>query len=255
MKRNPGLVFFTIAISFISSVVCADDLNIPMPNALKDSQQLIVVVTDNWNSQKGQLLRFHRDQANAAWQSMNSPVTVAVGKNGLAWSGDLFGQNALPGPIKKEGDDKSPAGVFALGPAFGSAAQTASTKLFYLPIKQTTICVNDPSSHFYGRILDSTKIGNKDWKTSQNMYNSKKYEYGVVVDYNMAAPKPGIGSCIFLHVWQGGGTDGSTAGSKDLIFSLLNWLNPDQNPVIVQLPKDEYQRLQNQWGLPKLTSL
>jgi hypothetical protein len=32
--------------------------------------------------------------------------------------------------------------------------------------------------------------------------------------------------------------------------TLLAWLKPEANPVIVQLPRDQYERLRMPWNLP-----
>jgi hypothetical protein len=34
--------------------------------------------------------------------------------------------------------------------------------------------------------------------------------------------------------------------------ALLAWLNPAKNPRYLALPKDEYKKKQQQWGLPAL---
>jgi hypothetical protein len=33
---------------------------------------------------------------------------------------------------------------------------------------------------------------------------------------------------------------------------LLRWLDPKRNPLIVQLPAGEYEKLKQHWGLPAL---
>lgn len=62
----------------------------------------------------------------------------------MAWGCGLY-QSPAQGPFKKEGDGRSPAGVFALPSAFGSAeALPADAPGFpYLHTLATTYCVEE----------------------------------------------------------------------------------------------------------------
>jgi D-alanyl-D-alanine dipeptidase len=78
------------------------------------------------------------------------------------------------------------------------------------------------------------------------------YRLGIVVEHNTDPREPGGGSCIFMHIWKGAdtGTSGCTAMTIANIQALLAWLNPDDEPVLVQLPEAEYERLKKNWQLP-----
>jgi L,D-peptidoglycan transpeptidase YkuD (ErfK/YbiS/YcfS/YnhG family) len=78
-----------------------------------------------------------------------------------------------------------------------------------------------------------------------------------VIDHNatipgLTPPRPGGGSCVFLHIWRssGLGTAGCTAMAANNLESLLLWLDPSRTPVLVQLPQSAYTRLASKWGLP-----
>jgi D-alanyl-D-alanine dipeptidase len=77
------------------------------------------------------------------------------------------------------------------------------------------------------------------------------YRWGIVVDHN-TPPVPGAGSCIFLHVWRGpeSATNGCTAMAEHDLQSLITWLDPQANPVLVQLPVEELECLRTDWQLP-----
>jgi hypothetical protein len=40
---------------------------------------------------------------------------------------------------------------------------------------------------------------------------------------------------------------------QEQLESLLGWLDPTRNPLLVQLPEAEYQKLRKHWQLPQLT--
>jgi hypothetical protein len=58
-----------------------------------------------------------------------------------------------------------------------------------------------------------------------------------------------------MHIWKEPGhpTSGCTAMSIGQIENLLAWLDPQAQPVLVQLPQEEYLRYQNSWALPAIT--
>jgi L,D-peptidoglycan transpeptidase YkuD (ErfK/YbiS/YcfS/YnhG family) len=78
-----------------------------------------------------------------------------------------------------------------------------------------------------------------------------QYAYGMHVAYN-APPKPSRGSCIFLHIWAGPGsvTAGCTAMGQDALKALMNWVDPQRRPMLVQLPASAMARLREEWRLP-----
>jgi D-alanyl-D-alanine dipeptidase len=100
--------------------------------------------------------------------------------------------------------------------------------------------------------VDRTTVS-PDWNSSEHMLRSDDlYRWGVVVDHNADPPRPGAGSCIFLHIWRGPGqpTVGCTAMPQENLESVLGWLDPAKKPLLVQLPESEYQRLKRKWKLP-----
>ena len=68
----------------------------------------------------------------------------------------------------------------------------------------------------------------------------------------LTAVQPGAGSCIFLHIWERPfkGTSGCTAVSALDLEGLLRRLGPQDQPLLIQLPRQAYERLALPWGLP-----
>jgi L,D-peptidoglycan transpeptidase YkuD (ErfK/YbiS/YcfS/YnhG family) len=235
-------------------------------DSLSESTQLIVVTTSDWHAVEGKLQKFERATARDKWHPVGEPFAVVVGEKGLAWglglnSTEERGIRDASDPMKREGDGTAPAGIFALGMAFGDAPQPLSgQKLSYQPLTSSIECVDDASSEHYNRIVDRSTV-TPDWNSSEHMLNvGELYRWGIVVGHNGAAadstsPKPGGGSCVFLHIWRSStqGTAGCTAMPQREIETLLTWLDPKRNPRLVQLPGSEYQRLITRWNLPPLS--
>jgi D-alanyl-D-alanine dipeptidase len=218
---------------------------------------MVLVVTDDWSAVPGVMRRYRRDGVRSPWRAVGSEIPVVVGAAGLGWGVGLHGVGSPgePGPIKHEGDNRSPAGVFRLTSTFGYAPRD-SMRWIRMPYVQATDaykCVDDSASVHYNQMLVREPGSAVDWHSAEDMHRRDSlYRIGVVVEHNMNGHEVGGGSCIFLHVWPGpaGNTSGCTAFSSDVMTELLAWLDPDALPILVQLPRSEYDRLRGPWALP-----
>lgn len=223
-----------------------------------DARQLVLVTTPDWGSAGGELRRFERN--GSAWREVGAAVPIAVGRTGLAWG---LGLNAprTDGPVKREGDGKAPAGVYAIGPAFGYAA-TARTGLDYQAMSANDWCIDVPESRYYNRIVDRSVVTSSGVEKStepmrldiHGKNGDQRYREGFVIQHNAAA-KPSAGSCIFAHLWgsPGQATAGCTAMAPESMQPLLAWLDRSRKPVFVQLPQAHYARLRGAWDLPDIS--
>ena len=218
---------------------------------LIDGQKLIVVITPDWNAFQGALARYERHYGQ--WEQIGDAFPVVVGHNGLAWDPLLARgySGVYQGLIKHEGDGRSPAGLFQLKQTFGFDSALPES-IDYLPLTPNTECVDDAASRYYAQIVDRQKVKIADWNSSEKMRSVPGYRWGVVVNYNMARPIRGDGSCIFLHEWSSSasGTAGCTAMSADNIASVVQWLKGKDHATLVQLPKSDYKALHMKWRLP-----
>jgi D-alanyl-D-alanine dipeptidase len=228
------------------------------PAALRNSTQILVVTTQDWNQVAGTLQVYERHHARKKWKAAGSPIQVMVGKNGLGWGAGVATDAArrdAADPIKKEGDGKSPAGLFRLSTVFGYAVQEPSQwKMPYLNLSPSVECVDDARSKFYNRVLDRATVA-PDWSSSEQMLRPDGlYRWGLVVAHNAEPITPGVGSCIFLHIWLGPGvgTTGCTAMAQEQLEALLARLDPASTPLLVQLPRPQYKKLRRHWKLPAL---
>ncbi len=227
---------------------------------LELSRQILLVVTDSWESLQGIAYRYQRFDVESPWASPGQPLAVVVGRSGLGWARGSQAPRGDDDPIKQEGDGRAPAGVFSLTRAFGygkeGAVDREVIKLDYLPSTRDLVCVDDPVSTHYNQIVDRHEITQPDWSTSEDMLRQDGlYQWGVIVEHNTEETVPGDGSCIFLHVWRSPSspTLGCTAFSPDDVVELLSWLDPSLNPRLVQLPLAVYASLKDVWRLPNIS--
>jgi D-alanyl-D-alanine dipeptidase len=228
------------------------------PAALQTSTQILVVTTQDWNAVDGTLQAYERPHARKRWKAVGASIPVVVGKNGLGWGAGVTadaGRRGAGDPVKKEGDGRSPAGIFHLSTAFGYAAQEPPEwKMPYVRLTTSVECVDDARSKFYNRVVDRAAVA-PDWKSSEQMLRPDGlYRWGLVVDHNAEPVTAGAGSCIFLHIWMGPdvGTTGCTAMSQEQLEGVLARLDPARRPLLVQLPRPQYQKLRRRWKLPAL---
>ena len=214
------------------------------------ARQLVVVRGAGWDEFHARAQRFERGQVGGAWRSVGAAFDVVLGHAGLAWGRGLHGEGAprgKAGPLKREGDGRSPAGVFTLGAAYGRAERSALA-LAYTRASTTLRCVDDPRSAHYNQIVDSAEL-EQDWSSAEPM--RRYYELAITVEHNHSR-EASAGSCIFLHPWKDPETPvtGCTAMASETLDVLAVWLEP--GAVIVALPASSLMDLRGRWALPEL---
>ncbi|MEY2486251.1 MAG: hypothetical protein QOH39_1899 [Verrucomicrobiota bacterium] len=237
-----------ITLTILSAVATAQSVD-----PLRDAEQCLAVITESWAATAGTAFLFERN-GRSPWQQHGSKMPVVVGKAGMAWGRGMIRTENGGGPVKREGDNRAPAGVFRLESVFGYAGTSPATKMPYLPLTTSILAVNDPRSVHYNRLVDTSQIHDRDWSTAEKMILSdNRYKWGVVVAHNVP-PRPGAGSCIFLHVWKSPSTltSGCTAMTEHDLLSIIRWLDPARTPLLVQLPRPGYDTLRAKYELPSL---
>lgn len=196
------------------------------------SRQQVLVVADQGTDNNGQMFCYQKN--GEKWYKACSDIPVVLGRNGLN--------------KQKEGDQKSPSGIFKLTRAFGySSKAPAGATMPWIALKKSSLCIDDPDSKHYNQIIDRSDEGIiPDWESAEKMrrdiyYQDNLYEFGLIPEVSSE-----IGSCVFFHVWRGENkpTVGCTAMSKANILELLQWLSPDMNPVVIQGDKKQIQNIQ-----------
>lgn len=199
------------------------------------SEQLILIVSDDFNNTHAVLTRYEKEQN--SYKHIGEKIIVNIGRSGLAWG---IGENGLTPkpdePLKREGDGKAPAGIFKISKAFGYAS-TVKTKMPYLQADKELICVDDSNSRDYNKILDKSR--SDDPKSFEWMKRDDDlYKIGLVVEHNSIAKK-GAGSCIFFHIRKSedAPTAGCSAMKEEDLDAIIKWLDPTKEPKVVQIPR------------------
>lgn len=257
-RLGTALRMLVITCCAMASSSCAHRAPTPAALPWNEARQVVVVVTPDWNANHGVLRTFER--SSDGWSEVDDPQPVTVGRNGSAWGLGLHPE-AHSGPAKREGDGRSPAGVFDIGTAFGYAGQ-AGTRLPYAAMQASHYCMDVSASPLYNRIVDAREVGDaavagstEPMRRDLHLAGDQRYRLGFTIEHNPQA-RPDAGSCIFAHLWKqaGDSTAGCTAMNDPTMTRLLDWLRPDQRPVFVLLPQTQYARLQAPWKLPALGS-
>jgi L,D-peptidoglycan transpeptidase YkuD (ErfK/YbiS/YcfS/YnhG family) len=241
-----------VAIAALALAGCASVAPSRGPTA--GAGQLVVVTTAGWDAPAGRLRAFEMD--GDGWREIGSTRAVTVGRAGAAWGLGLHPAQH-EGPQKREGDGRSPAGVYAIGAAFGYP-EHVETRLGYRGMRESDWCVDVPGSPLYNRIVDAREVGAEAVRESTepmrrdiHAKGDQRYRIGFVIEHN-AKGEDRHGSCIFAHVWKSpqDATAGCTAMSDEDMQQLLRWLDRRKKPRFVLLPEAEYARLKAAWRLP-----
>lgn len=247
-----GLIIVAVLLTTVNTRA-EHAVEVPPSPVTAETWQLLVVRSPSWYAASGTLELYSRG-GDGSWIGVGTEIPVSLGRNGMGWGRGLH-QRQKSGPLKREGDGRSPAGVFSLQSAFGvSEAMPNDAHDFpYLHALASTYCVEDARSAHYNQVIDASEVRRTSWeKWSELRRSDGLFDWGIIVKQNAPDTVRGAGSCVFLHVWRGQGfpTSGCTAMPHDKIESVLRWLAPDAKPLLVQLPKPVYDGLRSAWALP-----
>ncbi len=189
------------------------------------SNQILYVNPDARAPTRAMVYPLKRSQNH--WSLAFGPIPANIGRNGMA-----------PAWEKREGDGRTPTGVYALQRAFG-LAPAIHTRLDYHPLQPDDVWVDDIQSPDYNHLV---KRGDTSAASFETMFSeSVAYEYGLVVEYNTHPVIKGRGSAIFVHVQKGKGmpTSGCVSVNKKAMLKILSWLDPQQKPqIVIGSPKE-----------------
>lgn len=200
----------------VQNIIQEINTNTQLPDSIR---QLIVVFNNSPEDSLAILIKLQREDRR--WKLVSTPVKAGIGRKGFANPGE-----------KREGDLKSPTGLFRLGRLFCYDNSVPGK----MPFIQTTVedkWIDDPESPDYNRHIRGATTA-KSWENMK--LTSDEYYYCMVIEYNFYPVVKGMGSAIFLHLSMGEDPN-SGAGcviirQKDMEW-LLKWMTPEFNPSIL----------------------
>lgn len=210
--------FFLLSFLFPALVFSQEEIPFSEENISPEVHQVVVVKEKSQGSSQGELTAWERKDG--VWQKYFGPVDVMLGRNGLA-----------PANEKREGDGRTPSGIFKLERAFGYEP-LVNTKLAYTQVTENDFWIDDVESPQYNQWVKGTPQA----KSFEYLKRPDDlYKYAIVVEYNTNPVVPGMGSAIFLHIWREADqpTAGCVAMNEQNILKLLSWLDRDKNPLII----------------------
>ena len=171
------------------------------------------------------------EKQDGKWKMVRESFNGVIGKNGFAMPGE-----------KREGDGKTPSGIFSLQMTFGYN-ESIQTKMPYRQALPDDLWIDDVNAGDYNCWVkkDATQAASFE----KMKRNDDLYKYGIVIEYNTNPVIKGHGSAIFFHVWRGQNmaTEGCVAVSEDKIVRILGWLDPQAAPLIIMGPENIIERL------------
>lgn len=139
-------------------------------------QMIIVAVSEDGAS----LCLYEREDS--TWQLVLETEAI-IGKNGLGKT--------------KEGDGKTPVGVFRFTKAFG-ILENPGAKMEYIQVNKNHYWVDDSGSNYYNQFVCTEAVA-PDWSSAEHIMDyGKSYHYVLATSYN-CENVPGAGSAVFLH--------------------------------------------------------
>ncbi len=203
----------------------------PITDSLMINESSQALIVTNSCSSSSLVSVFKSEKKDGKWDIIHEAFAGVIGKNGFAAPGE-----------KREGDGKSPSGIFPLESAFGYS-QSIRTKMPYRQALAGDLWVDDVDADDYNRWV---KKGDTKALSAEKMRRDDSlYKYGFVIGYNTSPVIKGYGSAIFFHIWRGEDipTEGCVAVSEDNIINILDWLDPRAKPVIIMGTKNTIERL------------
>jgi len=196
-----------------------NDFPASLKKHIGQSSQVILVGNMQTPSVSVQIITLER--RNGRWQSPFLPMEGMIGRNGFAPPGE-----------KREGDGRTPSGIFSLGTVFGYEPSFPTI----MPYRQVTVddlWVDDVYAADYNQLVKRGTTRASSFEVMRR--DDDLYKYGFVVEYNTNPVVKGHGSAIFFHLWRGKGTptEGCVALSEEDLMQILRWLNPEAKPLVV----------------------
>jgi L,D-peptidoglycan transpeptidase YkuD (ErfK/YbiS/YcfS/YnhG family) len=183
------------------------------------ASQLVTVLAPRRTSTQARLELWRK--VGDCWRRLRGPWTAWVGQRGVS-------------PGKREGDRRTPAGVFGFGRVMYGVAPNPGVRYRYHRVVCGDWWVEDPRSPYYNQFRHVPCGTQPPFRiVSEDLSRSPTaYRHFAVIDHNTNPVVPGRGSGIFLHASTGRPTIGCVSLPLGRLRLLLRWLRPSARPRI-----------------------
>ena len=244
------LLFLVACICLLQTAVAAVPTN---------CTQAIIGIADGWNSSQVTLSVVEKN-SKGEWVRVLGPYQGRLGMNGLIWGLGLH-SNARGASIKKEGDGRSPAGVFDIGGLWVTHKTPVKhhSSIPYVKVGPNDLWItNTNDARYYNRHVRLDHPAKTEWELKEQMRQTDyPHSIKMLICHNTPERKGGVqvgrGSSIFFHIWRNEGkspTAGCTSMEEKNLRTIIARLNPLRHPVYILLPRAEYAALRKSWRLP-----
>ena len=244
------LLFLVACICLLQTAVAAVPTN---------CTQAIIGIADGWNSSQVTLSVVEKN-SKGEWVRVLGPYQGRLGRNGLIWGLGLH-SNARGASIKKEGDGRSPAGVFDIGGLWVTHKTPVKhhSSIPYIKVGPNDLWItNTNDARYYNRHVRLDHPAKTEWELKEQMRQTDyPHSIKMLICHNTPERKGGVqvgrGSSIFFHIWRNEGkspTAGCTSMEEKNLRTIIARLNPQRHPVYILLPRAEYAALRKSWRLP-----
>ena len=234
MRRTA--IIIAVAALVVSMTPSASAVSVP-DSRVGDAQQVIVVEAPRWSSTEGTLTALEKRAG--SWEVVQPTVRAQLGYGGL-----------VRGDRRRQGTGTVPTGVFEILNGFGRKPDPG-TALDYVQVDRNDAWTYNPRVPSTYNIFQDV---DRSWKSYGSYVEElwdmgMQYDYVAVLDYNLPEgpiradatgvrrsaepPNTSRGGGIFLHVDNGNKTAGCVAVKRSVMRDLMQWLDPDKDPVIV----------------------
>ncbi|MFF4834491.1 L,D-transpeptidase [Streptomyces sp. NPDC001315] len=193
----------------------------PLPARMADTgggTQLITAQAPRADSTSGTLSWW--DLRNGQWVKTGS-TQARFGANGL-----------VDGASRKQGTNRTPAGLYDLPFGFGIKKAPSGTAVAYRPVRENSWWCQDNDSRAYNRWTEPRPSDCRAAESEHLISYETQYAYALVIGFNYHKPVRGRGAGIFLHVNGRGATAGCVSVPVAAMRALVRWADPALRPHI-----------------------
>ena len=215
MKRRAMIVLGVLCVGaeVLMNGRSVDALKIPEKYAVPENVSQLAVIRYKKGSQGK--FKFYIKNAKGTWKKKFA-CTAWLGRRGIG--------------KKKEGDQKTPTGLYTLDQAFG-IRNNPGTKMPYVKVTDQHYWCSDSGSLYYNQLIRRDETGHRCGGEHLIDYRGV-YNYAVSIGYNKKG-KADKGSAIFLHCSRNRATAGCAAIPEKYMRKMLKKLDPAANPRIL----------------------